>query len=576
MISFLFTVGLCALTHFAVAGAVQMDDMIAEEQGVHVAFLSNGVKTYVQENDTPSQCCSLKVVVRNPTSGEEKFSFDGVLDSQDKIDNFFTFCTRKLFGQAESADELNDLCTFSCSHLPLPNKAHPQELAVIAVGNFVAEDIQRLIDKHFGSIVLHNENEPESISSIQIGQEEKISKGILQLFYPNPKRSIVTFRDLKETWKHLILQELFQQRLERCSKGVDEAWVHPHHHFFYPVNGFAFVSEASMENLLSFLLWQVESIRNDGFFEDEFYATKIKLINQLQYLAFNASKPDHAFLASYYADQFLLSDRCLNYHHFLDASVSLVQEIASQDIFASLDAFFANDLRQIRVMHPIPMRSELLTKERVEELISRVETLASFYRDSEITDESIWPLDINEASFPPNSKEEDPKDLPESVRIINEKKSAPAFPNDAKIIKANHAGDGSSEPFYGLPLNDKEKRFIASIVTTMADKNIVQLVFEKGELEKKGKKIHHVHPLRFVGYILSTPKLKSDLKIIKKSSFKWDAFIDGFSKRMKEELSNGNMYQHVPGFAAEIGSTPDHVNSYIHKKDFEGLVRSML
>ena len=110
----------------------------------------------------------------------------------------------------------------------------------------------------------------------------------------------------------------------------------------------------------------------------------------------------------------------------------------------------------------------------------------------------------------------------------------------------------------------------------MADKNLIQLVFEKNAIEKKGKKINHVHPLRFMGYILSNPELKSDVRAIKKSSFKWDAFVDGFAKRMKEELSHENVYQHIPGFAMEIGTTAKHVEEYVRKKDFEGLIRSLL
>lgn len=134
----------------------------------------------------------------------------------------------------------------------------------------------------------------------------------------------------------------------------------------------------------------------------------------------------------------------------------------------------------------------------------------------------------------------------------------------------------ANEPFFQLPLTEKEKRLIKIIISTMADKNIIQLAIEKRTLEKKGKKVNHVHPLRFIGFIVSNPHLREDLKIIKKSSFKWDAFIDGFSKRMREELANGNVYQHVPGFASQVGASPEHVNHYISKKDWEGLVKSLL
>jgi hypothetical protein len=377
--------------------------------------------------------------------------------------------------------------------------------------------------------------------------------------------SIATYSDLKESWKFMLLQELFQQRLEKCSRGMDEMWVHPHRRFFYPVNGYAFVSEESMENLLSFFLWQAEAARSDGFFEEEFYVVKNKLLDQLQYLSFNATNPDHAFLASYYADQFLLGNQCLNCQDFLSASADLVEQIQFGDIFPCLSSFFHDENRQISVMHPSLMR-RLLTQDRVGELIDKVGSLASFYRDSEdVEEDSLWGFDNDDIEFLSSRKNHKPFEF---AKHIQNEDSAP-------FVFA-HSSEGSVESFFGLPLSEKEKRFIKSIISTMADKNLIQLVFEKNVLEKKGKKIHHVHPLRFMGYILSSPELKSDVRTIKKSSFKWDAFIDGFAKRMKEELANGNVYQHIPGFAMEIGTTAKHVEEYVHKKDFEGLVRSLL
>jgi len=144
------------------------------------------------------------------------------------------------------------------------------------------------------------------------------------------------------------------------------------------------------------------------------------------------------------------------------------------------------------------------------------------------------------------------------------------------VLANNPSTTDSSEPFLQLPLTDKEKRFIKIIISTMAAKNIIQLAFEKHSLESKGDKIHHVHPMRFIGYILSNPDLRNDLKTIKKSSFKWDAFIDGFSKRMKEEFQGDNIYQYVPGFASQVGASQEEINHYIAKKDWEGLVKHLL
>ena len=554
MISVLLTAGLCVLTHCALAGEFRMEDAVAHEEKVLIAPLSNGVRTYIRENESPSQCCSLRVVIRKSSGAEERFSFDGSLDSPERMEEFLAVCKKKILGEVP----LDQACDSFCSDPALFHMDHPDEIAVVAVGDFTAQSMRDKVEKHFGDIVF----EEASSSSLQIGQDEKISKVILRLSYPNLPLSIATYGDLKESWKFLLVQELFQQRMERCSRGMDEMWVHPHSRFFYPVSGYAFVSEESMENLLSFFLWQAAAARSDGFFEDEFYVIKNKLLDQLQYLSFNATNPDHAFLASYYADQFLLGNQCFNCQDFLSASAELVEQIQSEDIFSCVDSFFQNENRQISVMHPKPRHRHLLTQDRVDELVDKVTSLASFYRDSEVPEEeSLWGIDSDDIEF---------------LVARNEKKPFDFATNAGSAPFVFASSEGSVESFFGLPLSEKEKRFIKSIISTMADKNLIQLVFEKSVLEKKGKKIHHVHPLRFMGYILSSPELKSDVRTIKKSSFKWDAFVDGFAKRMKEELSHGNVYQHIPGFAMEIGTTAKHVEEYVHKKDFEGLIRSLL
>ncbi|MBS0604852.1 MAG: insulinase family protein [Verrucomicrobia bacterium] len=616
IIPLLFTVGLCALPHAATSDEMRLDALIPQEESVHVMHLANGVKTYVQENQVPPHCASFRVVMRNQSCEEVQYSYDGKIDAQESIDRFLMHCKEQASARFSDAVLSLEGCSYTCSDLPSLRMGCPQEIAVIAVGDFDSGEIELLIQRHFGDIVLGNDNfSSECSASIRIGCDEAISKVAMRISYPNLSKPIYTYEDLKESLKFLLLQELFQQRMERCSKGVDESWVHPHPRFFYPVNGYTFSSEESSENLLSFLLWQVEAIRNDGFFEDEFYATKRKMINQFQYLASSASRPDDAFLASYYVDQFLLGERCPSYQVFLEAAAQLVQDIQSKDLLPYLSSFLLDKNRQIQVVYPMPIHAEILTVDRIEQMIQRVASLASFYRNSEIPEDAEWILETGgRIPFTPLVEKSGDKADPSIQLVSDEGPSAfrladsaialsmsnpslqpePFASNDMAsdfiqlanseespllLIGDNKAADGQGnpvEPFYQLPLTEKEKRFIKIIISTMADKNIIQLALEKRTLEKKGKKVNHVHPLRFVGYILSNSSLKSDLKAIKKSSFKWDAFIDGFSKRMREELSNGNVYKHVPGFAQQVGGDPEDIKHYIGKKDFEGLVKSLL
>ena len=89
------------------------------------------------------------------------------------------------------------------------------------------------------------------------------------------------------------------------------------------------------------------------------------------------------------------------------------------------------------------------------------------------------------------------------------------------------ANDNTSS-FYALALSPDDQDNIRYIVRAMGKDNLVQLAWNKGTLEKKGKKIEHVHPMRFIGYILSQHDLRESLRKIRKSSFKWDHFIGGF------------------------------------------------
>ena len=66
------------------------------------------------------------------------------------------------------------------------------------------------------------------------------------------------------------------------------------------------------------------------------------------------------------------------------------------------------------------------------------------------------------------------------------------------------------------------------------------------------------------------------MKEIHKSSFKWEGFIDGLSKRLSEESGRDNLKKYLPGFCATINANPEALTSFIDRGDYEGMVRSLL
>lgn len=134
----------------------------------------------------------------------------------------------------------------------------------------------------------------------------------------------------------------------------------------------------------------------------------------------------------------------------------------------------------------------------------------------------------------------------------------------------------SPNDFSELPLNDTEKKLIYKLISSMGEKNVIRLGLERKTYEKIGKKIHHVHPLRFLSYVFSDPTLKKAMKDISKSHFKWNGFIDGFSDKMRDEHSQNNLLRFIPAFAEQLHLNQDDITKYVHKKDWSGLVRFLI
>lgn len=130
--------------------------------------------------------------------------------------------------------------------------------------------------------------------------------------------------------------------------------------------------------------------------------------------------------------------------------------------------------------------------------------------------------------------------------------------------------------FYSLPLHQWEKKVIEKIITSMAEKSLAQLLLDKKEMEKKGDQIHHVHPLRFMGYAMSQTYLKSCMKQFRSNSFKWNNFIDGYSQKMKEMAAADNLNKHLEGFCQFLNIEIEPVLDYIQKGQYEAFVDHLL
>lgn len=130
-------------------------------------------------------------------------------------------------------------------------------------------------------------------------------------------------------------------------------------------------------------------------------------------------------------------------------------------------------------------------------------------------------------------------------------------------------------PFFDLPLTNEDKKNIRKLIIAMADKNILQLLMEKKNMEKLGLKIRPVHPLKFAAFILKDPYLKKCLRTIEKDSLKWGPFVDGYEEKMKEESKAGRMLVYIPGFVEFLNCDAKQVQKLMQNKDYVGFLTDL-
>jgi hypothetical protein len=74
-------------------------------------------------------------------------------------------------------------------------------------------------------------------------------------------------------------------------------------------------------------------------------------------------------------------------------------------------------------------------------------------------------------------------------------------------------------------VKDDEFQKIDYIISTLAEKPLLKLLWEKNELKQEGEKIEHIHPLKFLLTVFENDNLNESFKKLSKRSYVWDEFL---------------------------------------------------
>lgn len=126
---------------------------------------------------------------------------------------------------------------------------------------------------------------------------------------------------------------------------------------------------------------------------------------------------------------------------------------------------------------------------------------------------------------------------------------------------------------YENELTAAENSDIRYIVTTLANRSLITLAIEKGDLEAAGDRLEHVHPLRFLIPVFTDEELKVGIRNIRGRGWIWGHFGGGIKEALASESSIGNLKdEHILDFAKKVKIDPALILPALHGQHWEEFI----
>lgn len=398
-------------------------------------------------------------------------------------------------------------------------------MGLMAVGDFDGKGLREFLADALDVFIPQEIG--ETTKSITILPTDRSNTVSLSLFYPTADQQIKNEQDIKQLWILHLLQSMCQERFHKALAEIGAEWIPPEEtRYFLPfkqtvAHGKQVAKKDGAVEMLFACLQAMQKLKGDGFTEAELHNAKAKLHRNL--MTVYQPHPDNIALADYYAAHFAYGAGCPGYDTFMMRSIEIISDISMVDMAEFLGGYFKDESRRVEI--------------KASQNSGIKETDFEGALDSFKTDLLVF--------------EFEPVD-------------------DQPVIVEGK--DALSQ----LPVTEIDKQLIYEIIDTMAANNPIVLGLKSSELKKKGRKINHVHPMKFLEVVFANLHLKTCMGEIKESYFKWNGFISGISQRLEEEFNRNNLLQYVPGLCQTLNANPEQLRKYIQKHEWENMIKYLI
>lgn len=126
---------------------------------------------------------------------------------------------------------------------------------------------------------------------------------------------------------------------------------------------------------------------------------------------------------------------------------------------------------------------------------------------------------------------------------------------------------------YNAKPTSKEMEDIRYIMTTLGMGSLIKIAKESSSLKKAGKRVEHIHPLKFLQIVFSNEEYKACMHALVGRTWVWSEFWDGMRDSFETESNRDNMKPEIIyDFSSKVGINPDSITPSINKKQWNQLI----
>lgn len=123
-------------------------------------------------------------------------------------------------------------------------------------------------------------------------------------------------------------------------------------------------------------------------------------------------------------------------------------------------------------------------------------------------------------------------------------------------------------------IDHEERDALKYILENLVRKSLIKLIPLRRQLNDRGNRLDHLHPLSFFLGILTDGVLKDHFHNLKRKNNKaWSEFFSGVANSFKEEKRKNNIHDYqIETFCRRLGKDPHHVRHLVHIENWKDLI----